>query len=147
MFGGYDGLSERDMHWGTARTAKMKLRAGHVTSWFVQCFQHIYKMFINKFTRHMHSLKKTACPGKWMVGNTSFLLGWPIFRGCDSFREGRQFLFHFPAGASQHSWSNGGGLGAEGNHRMTGKNQLMTGCRWQLNLHPGKLLGGGFIFL
>ena len=56
------------MHSGTATTAKMKLRAGRVTSWFGQCFQHIYKMFINKFTRHMHSLKLTACPGKWMVG-------------------------------------------------------------------------------
>ena len=147
MFGGYDGLSERDMHSGTATTAKMKLPAGHVTSWFVQCCS-AFQLNVYQQIHKTHALPETnSLPWKMDGWNTSFLLGWPIFRGCDSFREGRQFLFHFPAGASQHSWSNGGGLGAEGNHRMTGKNQLMTRCRWQLNLHPGKLLGGGFIFL
>ena len=47
------------------------------------------------FLGGLHSLKLTACPWKLRIHeNTSFLLGWPIFRGYVSLPEGIQSSFY-----------------------------------------------------
>ena len=63
----------------------------------------------------VHSLKRTW-PLKMDGWNTSFLLGWPIFRGYVSFREGGNFFYFFEGVEAE--WM---GLRLEISNPQTGK--------------------------